>query len=135
MTVKDVSSSSSWRAIIPSCSGRALPATSFWRATESGRCTAGFAGRRPRFRVEASPDAEFVLINGNKMAAGSIRQGDEIAIGSCRIFLLRNDDTIDVRQSMRAVDDERTRVLAAPFVPVEAEERLRATGLAPFFLA
>ena len=42
-----------------------------------------------RYKVEASPDAEFVLINGHKMTTGSIRQGDEIAVGECRMFLLR----------------------------------------------
>ncbi len=74
--------------------------------------------KKTRFRVEASPDATFVQINGSKMAAGSINEGDEISVGSCRIFLLRNDDTVDVRQSMSAVDDDRTRVQAAPFVHV-----------------
>ena len=37
--------------------------------------------KKRRFRVEASPDAEFVLINGAKMSTGSIRQGDEIVVG------------------------------------------------------
>ena len=52
--------------------------------------------KKRRFRVEASPDAEFVLINGTKMATGSIHQGDEIAVGACRMFLLRDDDETDV---------------------------------------
>ena len=51
--------------------------------------------KKRRFRVEASPDAEYVLINGTKMTAASIRQGDEIAVGDCRIFMLRNDDDMD----------------------------------------
>jgi len=84
--------------------------------------------KKRRFRVEASPDAEFVQINGNKMAAGSLHEGDEIAVGSCRIFLLRNDDTVDVRQSTNDIDHERTRVLVAPFVPVSPKN---ATGHGP----
>ena len=74
--------------------------------------------KKSRYRVEASPDAEFVQLNGTKMAAGSLHEGDEIEVGTCRIFLLRNDDTIDVRQSTGAFDYEQTRVLAAPVVPV-----------------
>ena len=48
--------------------------------------------KRGRLKVEASPDAEYVLINGHKMATGSIDIGDEVAVGPCRIFLLRIDD-------------------------------------------
>ena len=43
--------------------------------------------KEPKFKVEASPDAEFVLINGHKMTTGSLRQGDEITVGDCRMFL------------------------------------------------
>jgi outer membrane protein assembly factor BamB len=45
-----------------------------------------------RFKVEASPDAEFVLINGHKMSSGSLEQGDEVAFGPCRMFLLRTEE-------------------------------------------
>jgi outer membrane protein assembly factor BamB len=81
--------------------------------------------KKRRFRVEASPDAEFVLINGAKMSTGSIRQGDEIAVGACRIFLLRNDETLDDAasrpQDADDADEGRTKVLTAPVVPVEPE--------------
>ncbi len=57
------------------------------------------AGPRPdslevarRFKVEASPDAEFVVINGHKMTTSSIAQGDEITVGDCRMFLIRADE-------------------------------------------
>ncbi len=78
--------------------------------------------KKRRFRVEASPDAEFVLINGTKMATGSIRQGDEIAVGACRIFLLRNDEDIDdgAGQPQGGVDEGRTKVLTAPVVPADS---------------
>ena len=36
-----------------------------------------------RFKVEASPDAEFVVINGHRMTNGSIDLGDEI-VGRAR---------------------------------------------------
>ena len=68
---------------------------SCWTARGSGRCTAVFGGSKRRYRVEASPDAEYVLINGTKMTAASIHQGDEIGVGGCRIFLLRNDEDPD----------------------------------------
>ncbi len=113
-------------AIIPSCSGRALPATCVLEGDGIRPVHGRIRWKKPRFRVEASPDAEFVLINGTKMTAGSIHQGDEIAVGSCRIFLLRNDeDLIDVRQSTSAFDRRsRHEVLAAPFVPVESKNDL-----------
>ena len=44
-----------------------------------------------RYKVEASPDAEYVLVNGHKMSASSIGQGDEIVVGGCRIFMLRGE--------------------------------------------
>jgi outer membrane protein assembly factor BamB len=40
-----------------------------------------------RYKVEASPDAGFVVINGHSMTTGSIHQGDWIAVGPCRIYL------------------------------------------------
>jgi outer membrane protein assembly factor BamB len=76
-----------------------------------------------RFRVEASPDAEFVVVNGTKMAASSIHQGDEIVVGACRMFLLRDDleQDGDASPPDQADDDGRTRVMAAPVVPVPIE--------------
>ena len=80
--------------------------------------------KKRRFRVEASPDAEFVLINGTKMTTASIRQGDEVVVGDCRIFMLRNDETIDAGAAQPQNDDDdegRTKVLTAPFVPIGAK--------------
>jgi tetratricopeptide (TPR) repeat protein len=39
-------------------------------------------------KVEAFPDARSVDLNGRKVAAGRVRQGDEVQIGAYRIFLL-----------------------------------------------
>ncbi len=79
--------------------------------------------KQRRFRVEASPDAEYVLINGTKMTAGSIHQGDEIAVGGCRIFLLRNDEDLDNADAsaQASADEGRTKVMTAPLVPLEAK--------------
>jgi outer membrane protein assembly factor BamB len=81
--------------------------------------------KKHRFRVEASPDAEYVVINGTKMTAGSIRQGDEIVVGACRMFLLRNDEDLEAGASPRENGDDegRTRVLAAPLAPGESESK------------
>ncbi|ODU00652.1 MAG: hypothetical protein ABS79_02980 [Planctomycetes bacterium SCN 63-9] len=51
--------------------------------------------KKTRFRVEASPDAEFVLVNGNRMSAAGLSPGDEISIEGCRIFLMRDEDPED----------------------------------------
>ena len=80
--------------------------------------------KKTRFRVEASPDAEFVQLNGSKMAAGSLNEGDEITIGSCRIFLLRNDDTIDVRQSMSCLRPRTDTGSGCAFVPLAPKNDL-----------
>ncbi len=66
-----------------------------------------------RFKVEASPDAEYVVINGNKMTTSGLDQGDEIAVGTARLFLLRSDDAAVKARSrgLSAPDDDRTRVL------------------------
>jgi outer membrane protein assembly factor BamB len=75
--------------------------------------------KQRRYRVEASPDAEFVLINGTKMSASTIRQGDEIKVGGCRMFLLRQDATLDDIKPAQHPDDEgKTRVMAPPVVPI-----------------
>ena len=47
-----------------------------------------------KFKIEASPDAEYVVINGHKMTTGSIHQGDEITVGDCRMFLIRADEDL-----------------------------------------
>jgi outer membrane protein assembly factor BamB len=71
-----------------------------------------------KFKVEASPDAEFVLINGHKMTTGSIRQGDEITVGDCRMFLIRaEEDDGNPKRSKSPGGDDRTRVAAPPVVP------------------
>ena len=43
---------------------------------------------KKRFKVDASPDAGYLLINGQKMASSSFRQGDEIQVGANRIFMI-----------------------------------------------
>ncbi|WP_337176543.1 PQQ-binding-like beta-propeller repeat protein [Paludisphaera sp.] len=45
-----------------------------------------------RFKIDASPDAEYLEINGRKIVSASLHQGDEIRVGPCRVFALRLDD-------------------------------------------
>ena len=105
------------RRTTPSSSARARRATSSWPARGSGRCTGGFAGRRGGFKVEASPDAQYVLINGHKMTTSSLHQGDEMTVGPCRLFMLRLDEPLEAvprPAPVRHRDEERTRVLEGP---------------------
>src|SRR6516165_9281684 len=44
--------------------------------------------KRDHMKVDASPQAGFIELNGRKMTSARFRQGDEIQLGSCRIFLL-----------------------------------------------
>jgi hypothetical protein len=72
-----------------------------------------------RLRVESSPDAEFVVLNGRRMVSGSIGQGDEITVGPCRIFLLRVDDAPESASRTDARSkDGKTRVMPPPVVRV-----------------
>ena len=46
--------------------------------------------KKQRFKVDASPEAEYLLVNGQKMASSSFRQGDEIQVGGNRIFMIHD---------------------------------------------
>lgn len=73
--------------------------------------------KKGRYRVEASPDAEYVVINGHKMTSSSMNQGDEVTVGRCRLFMLRLDETGEPPSPVRPAkrpDEERTRVLERP---------------------
>jgi len=73
--------------------------------------------KKGRYRVEASPDAEYVVINGHKMTRSSLHQGDEMTVGRCRLFMLRLDETLEARPAClpaKRSDEERTRVLEGP---------------------
>ena len=73
--------------------------------------------KKGRYRVEASPDAEFVVINGHKMTSSSLNQGDEMTVGRCRLFMLRLDETLEAKPATRSAkrsDEERTQVLDGP---------------------
>ena len=88
--------------------------------------------KKGRYRVEASPDAEYVVINGHKMTSSSLHQGDEMTVGRCRLFMLRLDETLEARPAGRPAtrsDEERTRVLEGPghlhFGPASGRHRRR----------
>jgi outer membrane protein assembly factor BamB len=69
--------------------------------------------KKQRFKVEASPDAEYVLVNGHKMTTTSLHQGDEIVVGGCRLYLIRTDDDPGpAPRSGAAPEDARTRMLS-----------------------
>ena len=79
-----------------------------------------------RMKLEASPDAQFLTINGRKMVSGSARQGDEIAVGPCRMFVLRLESAAEPasRTNPRA-DDGKTRVMPPPVVPETLRSAMR----------
>lgn len=59
-----------------------------------------------KFKAEAFPEAKSLDLNGQKMVAASFRQGDEITVGGCRIFLVSTEDG--------PADLEPTRIQARP---------------------
>ena len=67
-----------------------------------------------RFKADASPDARYLLINGHKMTASSFRQGDEIRVGPCRIFMIYADDELPRQDDKTRVQEPPIRVPDAP---------------------
>ncbi len=59
-----------------------------------------------KFRAEAFPEANALTINGKKVVASSLQQGDEIKVGAFKIFLVNADDG--------PVDSDKTREQAPP---------------------
>jgi len=67
-----------------------------------------------RLKVDASPDAEFLVVNGRRIVTSGLRQGDELTVGPCRIFVLRLDEKGLARarsKPKRRPDDEATMIL------------------------
>lgn len=60
-----------------------------------------------RYKVDASPEAGAIEVNGKRMATSSFRQGDEIVVGPCRIFMIHADEDLP--------QDDKTRVQPAPY--------------------
>ncbi|MGC8638318.1 MAG: PQQ-binding-like beta-propeller repeat protein [Isosphaeraceae bacterium] len=89
--------------------------------------------KKGNYRVEASPDAEYVVVNGHKMTSSSLHQGDEMVVGDCRLFLFRveeQDQPQSRKRPARRVDEERTRVVEGPlhFAPPARDARERGEG-------
>ena len=51
--------------------------------------------KRDRFKADASPEVPWIEVNGTQVKSKSIHQGDEIRVGTCRIFLLSIEDGPD----------------------------------------
>lgn len=85
--------------------------------------------------MEASPDAEFVVVNGHKMISSSLHQGDEVVVGPCRLFVMRLDQHEERPAARRPQhpDEERTKVLEgpAPFGPHGGSTREAAAVRTP----
>src|SRR4051812_48375055 len=74
-----------------------------------------------KYRAEAFPEANALRINGRKVVAASLAQGDEIQVGPFRIFLVNADDG--------PTDADKTREQAPP-IPLRRGARAGA-GNAP----
>jgi outer membrane protein assembly factor BamB len=72
-----------------------------------------------RFKVDASPDAGYLEVNGQRLASSSFRQGDEITVGPCRIFMIHSDEDLPPEPA-----DDKTRIQPLP-------ERIDPTRIAP----
>ena len=48
--------------------------------------------RRGKFKVEATPEAGSLEVNGRKVIAVGLKRGDEVRVGRSRIYLLNPDD-------------------------------------------
>lgn len=59
-----------------------------------------------RYKIEATPEARTIEVDGKKLVSSSFRQGSELRVGKVRIFLITPDDG--------PADFEKTRVRARP---------------------
>ena len=73
---------------------------------------------KQRFKADASPDAQFLVVNGHRMSSSSFRMGDEIEVGGNRIFLLHDGDQAVTEAPAR---DDATRVQPSPFASASAQ--------------
>jgi len=69
--------------------------------------------KKNRFKVDASPEAEYLLVNGHKMASSGFRQGDEVQVGTYRIFMIHEGEPQPAEPPAR---DDVTRVQPPPFL-------------------
>lgn len=67
--------------------------------------------KKQRFKVDASPDARFLVVNGHRMSSSSFRLGDEIVVGRNRVFLINDGENA---MAAPPVADDPTRVQAPP---------------------
>ena len=86
-----------------------------------------------RYKIDASPDAESLVVNGRQIVTTSLRQGDELTLGPCRIFVLRLDDEPEGRAAPRPprADEEPTRVLEAGLPPSPSPVAVQARPSPP----
>lgn len=67
--------------------------------------------KKNRYKADASPDAGAIEVNGKRLASSSFRQGDEIVVGPCRIYMIHSDEDLP--------RDDKTRIQATPFVTTQ----------------
>lgn len=53
-----------------------------------------FRWKKTRYKVEATPQAGQVEVNGRREPSSSFRRGDELRVGTCRIFFLTDDEPL-----------------------------------------
>ncbi len=81
-----------------------------------------------RYKLDAYPEVESLSLNGQRIKSASLRQGDEIAFGPCRIFMIQDDDGDD------QVVDDRTREAPPPAYaqPAPTSSPPRASAATPW---
>jgi outer membrane protein assembly factor BamB len=84
--------------------------------------------RKQRFKADASPDAQFLVVNGHRMSSSSFRLGDEIDVGGNRIFLIHDGDQSVAEVAPR---DDVTRVQPPPFLAPPAPPSAARRGGRP----
>jgi outer membrane protein assembly factor BamB len=85
--------------------------------------------KRGRLKVEATPEAYSVEVNGHKVVSSKLHQGDEIRVGTFRIFLLNaGDGAADVEKTRV---QERPAAVAAPAPLLERADWLKEIEVAP----
>ena len=93
--------------------------------------------RRGKFKVEATPEAQSLEVNGQKVLVAGLKQGDEVRIGRSRIYLLNPDDAPVVEEKTQVRPMPKAAKLAAtspsevPPKPLPRRKRLELEEVVP----
>lgn len=85
--------------------------------------------KETKYKVEATPESKFVLLNGRKVVSATVRVNDEIRIGPCLIYMTEADEATEAPPPpATATPTGKARPYAEPLTPVTPPPRLESAS-------